>query len=81
MISKKAERLVGKILKQVAQSNGVTVEEVRRDIECTINECMNNPNAIIQARWAAIPRKGEMPTVEEFIAYTTFMVRQDMDSK
>ena len=52
-----------------AQNNGVSVEEVRHEIELVIDTCVNSPNAIIRARWAAIPRSGEVPTVEEVMAY------------
>ena len=58
-----------KALVATALKSGVTVEEVRFEIDKAIREAMANPNPIIQQRWRNIPRSGDVPTAEEFIAY------------
>ena len=72
------KRKIGKIINQIAKDNGVTAEEVRRDIEDAIKIPMSSQNAIIQARWAAIPCKGEQPTVEELIAHLATKVQEKL---
>ena len=54
-----------------ALKSGVTVEEVRFEIDKAIREAMSNANPIIQQRWRNIPRSGDVPTAEELIAYVS----------
>jgi len=77
MISRRARKSIQNGLEMTAQHNGVSVEEVRREIDLLIHTCMNSPNAIIRARWAAIPRSGEVPTVEKVMAYGVSRLLQD----
>lgn len=56
-----------KIYKQIAQKYGVSVPEVKREIQLIIDAIYQNPNATA----SAVPRKGDKPTPEEFIAYAT----------
>ncbi len=60
-----------KIYRKIARQNGVTVEEVKRDMQSAINEAYSDPknNHVIKAYQDKVPRKGEVPTVEEFIHY------------
>lgn len=51
-------------LEEVARRNGVTVEEVRREISLAIP--MARPKA---DSWREIPCAGSVPTPEELIAY------------
>jgi len=69
---KKAE----KALRQIAEKEGVSVEEVRREIEIAINAARENPDANIQAFWKHIPRKGEWPTPEEVIVHIASMFNE-----
>lgn len=70
MNKKKIERS----LKKIAAKNGVSVAEVRRDIEAALNHAKSNPDPQIQAFWASIPCKGDKPTPEEVIAYAASLV-------
>lgn len=56
-----------KIYKKIAQEHGITIQEVKRDMQEAINSAYIRPN--IYARY--IPRKCEIPTVEEFIEYVS----------
>ena len=61
------------ILRQVARMNGVSVAEVRREIGIAIAAAYENPTAAA----LAIPRKGEVPTPEEFIGHCADKVLRD----
>lgn len=63
------DKKVESILQQIAKSHGVTVSHVRKEMQKTMDEAMATPDPIAQAKWAAIPRKGCKPTVDEFIIY------------
>ncbi len=58
-----------KILEQIALRNGVSVSEVRKEIEIALEIGRNNPDPMVQARWREIPCKGEVPTFEEVLDY------------
>lgn len=67
-----------KILKQVAKQNGVSMAEVRKEIQLAINEAWDNipdDGGVIAAYQRQIPCKGEIPTPEELIRYTATKVR------
>lgn len=57
------------VLEIVAEKEGVSVEEVRREIQLAIDDAMKNPDPKIQAQWRKIPKKGKKPTPEEVIAF------------
>lgn len=61
------------IIERIAAEHNTTVEEVRREIEAAILVGFNNPDPKVQAQWAKIPRRGDVPTPDELIAY---VVRQ-----
>ena len=54
-----------KIINQVAKKHGVTAAEVKRDMQHVINSAFVNPTKTAQA----IPKKGNIPTPDEFITY------------
>lgn len=58
-----------KIIKKVARMHKVSEEEVREQLLFAMRVAASDPNPAVRARWAAIPKKGETPTVEEFIQY------------
>lgn len=62
-----------KILKKIAKEHGVTVEEVRRDMQEAINEAYKNPTTEAQS----VPRKGDVPTPEEFIKYVADTIKKE----
>jgi len=59
------------IIRKIAKENGVSIAEVRREMQAAINETYKNPNAAA----LAVPRKGDVPTPEEFIVYVAQRVR------
>ena len=57
------------VLAQIARKNNTTKEHVRREMQYAMDMAMDSLNPAVQARWAAVPRKGEKPTLEEFVRY------------
>lgn len=59
------------VYRKVARENGVTLAEVRQEIQGAINHTYENcPNdGVTQAYQSRVPRKGEVPTADEFIRY------------
>ena len=58
-----------RILEQVAQREHTTVAQVRKEILAAMEEGQKNPDPAVQAAWAAIPRRGQKLTLEEFVVY------------
>jgi hypothetical protein len=61
---------IKKILKTIAERDGVSIDYVRSEIQKAIDIGMANPNPYIQEYWMAIPHKGEHSTPEEVICFT-----------
>lgn len=58
------------IIRKIAKENGVSVEEVMRDMQFAIEATYANPNEVA----LSIPRKNDVPTPEEFINHCVRMV-------
>ena len=60
-------------IKQLAQEKGVPEKQIVMEIEAAIAEGLRlskeNGNAAALEVWNQIPKKGEVPTAEEFILY------------
>ena len=65
-----------RILERVAENNGTTVTEVRREIEAVIDSCWDNPDPAIHARWEAMSPTGTRPTVEEAVLYLSALAAE-----
>ena len=57
------------IFAQIAKKNHTTPEVVRTEMQYAMDMAMQSLDPAVQARWAAIPRKGDKPTLEEFVCY------------
>lgn len=69
-----------KIYKQVAKKYGVSVAEVKSEIQKTIADAWTNPpddGGVTQAYQRQVPCKGTIPTPDELIRYAAAKVRQD----
>ena len=62
---------VAGIIQAVAKQNGVTEEQVRKDMKEAMLAGMNNPDPKVQAEWKSFHYAGDEPTVEEFIIWMT----------
>ena len=69
-----SNRQAREALAAIAKENGVTTDEVRREICKAIEEGLKStdPNAI--RFWESIPRKGDKPVPEEVIRFAYSMV-------
>ena len=56
-------------LQMVAIRNGMTVEEVRKEIKLAILAGLCNTASAVQAKWKEVPCAGDVPTPEELITY------------
>ena len=57
------------IIKQIAKTHHTTPTQVRRQMEAAIEEAKRSKDPAVQARWAAIPHKGDEVTLEDLINY------------
>ena len=60
---------VNKTLIQIAATYGVSVADVRRDIQEALDDGWNNPNPEVHEYWRKIPSRYEKPTLEEVIDF------------
>lgn len=65
-------------IREVAKRNGVSEREVRREIMFAIQAAAASTDPRSRAAFDAIPRKGVLPTPEEFIEYTARQARLRM---
>ncbi|MDE6763293.1 MAG: hypothetical protein K2J73_06410 [Oscillospiraceae bacterium] len=65
-------------ISKLALENGVTVKEVRAEIQKAIDEGMKSTDPQAMEMWKKVPRKGERPTPEEFIDYAAKKVRKQL---
>jgi hypothetical protein len=65
------------IFERIAAEHHTTLEEVRREMEVAIRVGINNPDPKVQAQWAKIPRKGDIPTPDELITYVVRQAKQN----
>ena len=66
------------VLEQVALKHGVSVEEVRREINLAIEDALLDPTFEVKEYWAKIPKKGEKPTPEEMIEYIANKIKSEL---
>lgn len=57
------------ILQKIASMDGTSPGEVRRQMESAMASALQNPDPAVQQMWNSIPRKGESPTLDEFMEY------------
>lgn len=55
-------------LKEVAYRNGVTVKEIRNEIQLAMLAGMNDSDPAVQAKWNEIPSAEDTLTPEELIS-------------
>lgn len=64
-----------KILETIAKNEGISVEEVEREMQIAILSGYRNPDPQVQKIWSELPFKGEYPTPEEIIPYLAKLVK------
>ncbi|MDE5740959.1 MAG: hypothetical protein K2H90_00755 [Oscillospiraceae bacterium] len=66
-----------KAISMIAAENGVTVKEVREEIQKAIDEGMKSTDPKAMELWKNCPKKGDKPTPEELIEYISEIVKKD----
>lgn len=66
------------IYRRIAREHGVSVQEVKRDMQEAIHAAYDNPpnDGVTRAYQNRVPRKDDVPTVEEFIRYAAKEVKK-----
>lgn len=70
-----------KIYREIARKNGVSAKKVREDMQAALAVAYRNPpkdGGVTAAYQNQVPRKGEVPTPEEFIRYAAEKVRENI---
>ncbi len=70
------EQLARQAMQKIANQKGITIFEVRREIERTIEEGIKSTDSEAKQLWNLIPRKNDIPTPEEFIVFVTTMLNK-----
>lgn len=71
---------MSRVYKKVARANGVTVKEVKREIQTVINSAWTDPinnNEITRAYQSRVPSKGKIPTPNELIRFAVSELRKE----
>lgn len=55
------------ILQIIAEKRGITLEQVRAEIEATIRKGMESQDPEVKAMWEAIATEGYTPSVDELV--------------
>lgn len=63
------KRRFDKIMDTIAKGEGISAEEVEREIQGAIDSGFDNPDEKVREEWAKVAFKGERPTPQEVIEY------------
>ena len=63
------------ILKKIAMQNGVSVDQVRQDIQEALDYGWNSTDKNVQAYWRKIPAKHGKPTLDKVLLYIINSIR------
>lgn len=58
-----------RILSQIASANQMSSSEIRERMRQALDSALENPDPSVQAMWESVPKKGTMPTLDEFMEY------------
>lgn len=64
------------ILKRIAISHGVTVQEVRKEIQEAMEAGQRSEDSKVREIWDKIPQKGQELTLEEFLDFLIQRIKQ-----
>ncbi len=58
------------VYRKIARKNGVSVQEVKREMQAAIDAAYTNPRPETMIQQHRVPRKGKIPTPDEFIRFS-----------
>lgn len=76
MYSRRELKKAARNITRVALENGVSEEEVRRDMLEAMNTARNNTDPAVQARWKTFHYRGSEPTLEEFLVWCSHLAKE-----
>ena len=80
-MDRKKIEIATRAIERIAKENHTTVEEVRLQIKISMINGLVSSDPKVKAYWQSIPCEGDVPTPEEFIAYTADIVRKQRRKK
>lgn len=69
------EAKVIRAFEKIAKSEGISVKEVKQEIQKAIDDVMQSDDPAVQAYWKKMKYKGEKPTPEEVVLYIAKQVK------
>ena len=57
------------ILNQIAKTSSLSQGEIRDRMQLAMDAALADPSPAVQAMWNAVPKQGDIPTLEEFMNY------------
>ena len=75
-MDKKSLEIAENAIKKLAQRDRVSVEYVRTQMKIAMINGLCSDDPKIKAYWQSIPCEGDVPTPEEFIAFTANEVKK-----
>jgi len=77
-MDKKSLEIAENAIKKLAMRDGVSVEYVRTQIKISMINGLCSDDPKTKAYWQSIPCEGDVPTPEEFIAFSAKEVKKRM---
>ena len=66
-----------RIYRKIAKEHGISVKEVKAEMQAALNAAyQHSQDPVMAANQQHVPKKGEIPTVEEFIRYASGQIRK-----
>lgn len=76
-MDKKREKKITDSLRQIAKKEGISEEEVRKEIAYAVSLALKSNDPKIQNFWKNIPCEGDSPTIEEVIDHIILNLPQE----
>ena len=70
MVDQRSMKTAKSAIQQIAQREGVSEDDVRKQMEVAIRNGLASDNPQSKAYWQSIPCEGAIPTPEEFILFS-----------
>lgn len=70
------EKNAKRALKQLSKKEGIPLEEIRKEIQFSIDDAIKHANSEELALWDEIKYKGDKPTPEEVIAFILTKIKE-----
>ena len=69
------KKKVLKAFKEIATRKGISVAEVRKEIQKAIDIASASPDPVVEEQWRRMPYRGKKPTPEDVVIYLAKQVK------